>query len=158
MTALLPPSISPIRHILSYHLSKVNSPICGSFYLTMSPSKLPNEIADASSTMQAPDAVKKVGSSDLSNSPIDTPLLTSKLDPSASPFRSFHDSQNSNPFFESTYPSQKLRMRVREEDVPNDPYSSPPPTFLPPESTESIEDKDSSAGLSGGSRVRKPIH
>ena len=72
---------------------------------------------------------------------------------------SFHTSQNldvPNPFSESDYPSQRFRPEAYEEEDLEDPYYSPPSTFIPPESPNDlkVEDQNALAVLSSETEVR----
>lgn len=109
------------------------------------------------STRHSAEPFKKARLFDLRNSP-PASRNTSGLNPSASPFHSFLNFNTAIPFFEPDYPSQRFRPETYEEEDPNDPYYSPPPTFMPPESPNSIEGDRSSRGPSAGSRVREFIH
>ena len=60
-------------------------------------------------------------------------------------FRTFQNSDLANPFFESDYPSQRFRPQACEEEDPADPYYSPPPTFIPPESPNELKVEDQTA-------------
>ena len=72
---------------------------------------------------------------------------------------SFHTSKNLdvlNPFSESDYPSQRFRPETYEEEDLEDPYYSPPSTFIPPESPNDlkVEDQNALAVLSSETEVR----
>ena len=62
---------------------------------------------------------------------------------SLSPFKTFENFNPMQPFFQEDYPSQRFRPQRREpneEQQPGvyDPYYSPPETFLPSESSDTI--------------------
>lgn len=71
-------------------------------------------------------------------------------------FRSFQNFDPAKPFFESDYPSQRFRPEEYQEDDPADPYYSPPPTFIPPESPNElkVEDRTALAVLPSETQVR----
>lgn len=77
----------------------------------------------------------------LANSPQSTAVSSTQLNC----FRSFQNSDLANPFFESDYPSQRFRPQACEEEDPADPYYSPPPTFIPPESPNELKVEDQTA-------------
>jgi hypothetical protein len=109
------------------------------------------------STLHSMEPVRKIRPFGLDNSH-QAVRNTSGLNPSASPFRSFQNSHIADPFFEPDYPSQQFRPETYEEEDSDDPYYSPPRTFVPPESPNNIEGENSSGGPSANSRVRNPIH
>jgi len=103
-------------------------------------------------TLDTMEPVRRTRIFDLGNS-LPASRITPGLNPSASPFRSFQNFTTIDPFFEPDYPSQRFRPETHEEEDPNDPYYSPPPTFVPPESPNSIAGDSSSGGPSAESRV-----
>ena len=89
--------------------------------------------------------LRKIRLYELADSEASTPT-SSGLNPAALPFKITTSLINLNtpePFFEDDYPSQRFRPSAMGEKHATDPYYSPPPTFMPPESPNDISAEDS---------------